>query len=147
MHLLRACNPFAKPKPAPTWLLPKSFLGGLFSWVEFFHWELCLKRRNHSLCLLTLRGGYKGRLFSKCWEVFCFLAMYFTNRERRGHQCGGVLARWTLCVQTIGDQWPEHGYGDRLSSIWGWSDSSSRDWGIGSPLLSLMSFTRFFQPS
>lgn len=70
VHLLRACNPCAKPKPAPTWLLPKSFLGGLFSWVEFFHWELCLKRRNHSLCLLTLRGGYKGRLFCKCLEAF-----------------------------------------------------------------------------
>lgn len=66
----------AKPEPIPTWLLPRNILGGPFySTMVFFHGGLYIKKRNHSLCLLSLRGSYKDRVLVKYWKDCCFAAL------------------------------------------------------------------------
>lgn len=46
---------------------------GFLSRTVFFHGELYVKKRNHSLCLLSLRASSEGRLFMKYWKVRCSL--------------------------------------------------------------------------
>jgi len=41
--------------------------------MVFFHGDLYIKKINHSLCLLSLRGSYKRRLFIK-YEKDCFFS-------------------------------------------------------------------------
>ncbi len=48
---------------------------GPFSRMVFFHGELYIKKRNHSLCLLSLRGSYKDGLFVMYWKDCCFAAL------------------------------------------------------------------------
>lgn len=76
VHLFKSLRGMCQTRAYSNLAFAEKLLGrALSSEWYFFHGELYIKKRNHSLCLLSLRGSYKGRLFIKYWKDCCFATL------------------------------------------------------------------------